>query len=75
MKTYIPEGGPAYEIWVIDLALRINMLAGAYHHGLCWSDIDQWSLSWIGVRHPDRYGKAICGASKYNGYGTREAEK
>lgn len=39
--TYIPERRPPNKIWVIDLPLRVDVLARAHNHGLGRSYVDQ----------------------------------
>lgn len=62
--TYIPKITPASQIWVVDLALRVDMLTRTDHHGLRWRDIRQRCLPRIRMRHPYRDGEPICGASE-----------
>lgn len=50
--THIPESGPSYKIWMINLSLGVYMLAGSDHHGFGGSHVDQRSLSRVGVRNP-----------------------
>jgi hypothetical protein len=52
VPTYIPKVGPANEIRVVDLTLRIDMLSRSNNHSLGRSDIDERRLARIGMRNP-----------------------
>ena len=51
-STHIPECSPANQVGVVDLALRIDMLARSHHHILSRRHIGQRRLSWVCVRDP-----------------------
>ena len=73
--TYIPEFGPTHEIRVVDEALRINVLARAYHHVLRRRDINQWGFPRVGMRHPDGDGKPVGTATEANGDRARQVQQ
>ena len=49
---FIPERGPADEVWMIDLPLRINMLARPHYHGLGRRHVNERRLAGVCVRNP-----------------------
>jgi hypothetical protein len=73
--TYIPELYPSDKIWMVDLALRVDMLARAHHHGRGWGDIYKRCLSGICVRHPYRHGKAVCAAAEVDRKGAGQVNE
>lgn len=48
----IPKCRPADQIWMVDLPLRIDVLARAHNHGLSRRHVDQRRLARVGMRHP-----------------------
>lgn len=52
IPTYVPEGRPADKVGMIDLALRVDVLARAHHHRLGRGYVDQRRLARVGVGHP-----------------------
>ena len=65
-RSYMSVLCPRDKIWMINLALRINMLSGSHSHSFSRNDIDHWSLAWISMGYPQGDRKAIGGASKEN---------
>lgn len=51
-RTHIPKCRPADQIWMVDLPLRIDVLARAHNHGLSRGHVDQRRLARVGMRHP-----------------------
>lgn len=52
VATYIPKVCPVHQIWMVDLALRVDMLTRADHHGLGGCDVDDGRLARVCVRNP-----------------------
>lgn len=73
--TYIPEVGPANEIRMVNLSLRVDMLSWPHDHGLGGSNVYERRLSWVCVRDPYRYGESVCGAAKVDWYCTGDMEE
>jgi hypothetical protein len=60
---------------MIDLALGIDVLSGAHHHGVGRGHVDQGRLSRVCVGHPYRDGEAVGCAAEQDGYCAREMEE
>ena len=60
---------------MIDLALGINVLTRAYHHGVGRGHVNQGRLAWVCVGHPYRDGEAVGCAAEQDGYCAREMEE
>lgn len=60
--TNIPERRPPCQIRMINLALRVDVLARSHHHALGGSHIDQRCLPRISVGHVYGDGETICRA-------------
>lgn len=74
-RSYMSVLCPRDKIWMINLALRIDMLSGPHGHSLSRNDIDHGSLAWIGMGYPQGDRKAIGGASKKDREGTRQLKQ
>jgi hypothetical protein len=69
---FIPKSRPSCKIGMVDLTLRIDMLARANNHGLCGRDVDQGRLARIGVRYPNGYGVSVSAAPEIDRYRARD---
>lgn len=52
MSTYIPKSSPSKQVWMVDLALSINVLSWPHHHVLGRGHVDQWRFAGVGVGYP-----------------------
>lgn len=52
MSTYIPKSSPSKQVWMVDLALSINVLSWPHHHVLRRGHVDQWRFAGVGVGYP-----------------------
>lgn len=51
-STHLPCLCPMRQVVVIDSPLQCHMLTDADSHVLGWCHVDEWSISWVGVRDP-----------------------
>lgn len=52
MSTYIPKSSPSKQVWMVDLALGINVLPWPHHHVLGRGHVDQGRFAGVGVGYP-----------------------
>ena len=60
---------------MINLSLRVDVLAWPYDHGLGRGNIYERRLSWVCVRNPYRDGETVCGAAKVDWYCAGDVEE
>lgn len=72
---FIPELSPSHQIGVVYPSLRVDVLAGAHHHGVGGCHVAQRRLARVGVRHPYGDGEAVGRAAEDHGDGAREMEE
>lgn len=73
--THIPKLGPSHEVWMVDLALRVDVLSGAHHHGLGRGYVDEGRLAGVRVGNPYRYREAIRVCTEYDRYRARNVQE
>ena len=50
--THIPKSSPSKQVWVVDLALGINVLPWPHHHVFGRRHVDQGCFAGVGVGYP-----------------------
>lgn len=60
---------------MIDLSLRVDMLAGPNDHGVCGGHVGERRLSGVSVRDPYRYRESVYRPTEVHGYRSGETKE